>query len=210
MVALEDRIPSRLVGIIQSEDSETAFRAAVAAVEGGLRTIQVSMAAPEAFDIARGVSASTGAQVGLGSVTDVRSVALARKARVSFIATSFLQPDVAAAARREKILCVMGAITPSEVFEAIRAGAEVVELFPVASMGGPQYVRWLREPLPNASLWVSGGVGVDQIPEFIQLGVTVCLSSAIFPAEALRRGDFAAVRELAARAASMVPQATRR
>ncbi|MBO0683475.1 MAG: hypothetical protein J2P45_09990 [Candidatus Dormibacteraeota bacterium] len=210
MVALEERVPDRLVGIIRSEDSEIAFRAAVAAVEGGLGTIQVSVAAAEAFDIARGVSASTGARVGVGSVTDIHTVGLAKKARVSFVATSFLQPEVAAAARRERMLCVMGATTPSEAFEAIRAGAEVVNLFPVASMGGPHYVRLLREPLPNASLWVSGGVAVNQIPEFIQLGVTVCLSSAIFPAEALRRGDFAAVRELAAQASSLVPQATRR
>jgi 2-dehydro-3-deoxyphosphogluconate aldolase / (4S)-4-hydroxy-2-oxoglutarate aldolase len=205
MVALEDPVPNGLVGIVRADDSDVAFKAAVAAVEGGLQTVQVS--APDAIDIARGVSASTGGRAGVGSITDARSVALARKARIPFVATSFLQPDVAAAARREGMVCVIGATTPSEVFEALRAGATVVDIFPIGSMGGPDYVRWLREPLPNVPLRVSGGVEHERIPEYLQLGVTIGLSTSVFPAEALRRGDFAAIRELAARAAATVPQA---
>ena len=207
VVILEEPFPSGIVGIVRTDDSDTAFRAAVAGVEGGLQTIQVSMTAPDALDIARGVAASTGARVGLGSMTDPKAVAQAKKARIPFIATPFLHPEVAAAARREGIVCVMGATTPSEVFQADRAGAAMVDVFPIGSMGGPSYVRLLREPFPTLPLWASGGVDFDDIPEYLELGVVVGLTTGVFPIDALRRGDFAAVRELASRATAMSPRA---
>jgi 2-dehydro-3-deoxyphosphogluconate aldolase / (4S)-4-hydroxy-2-oxoglutarate aldolase len=195
------------VGIVRTDDSDTAFRAAVAGVEGGLQTIQVSMTAPDALDIARGVAASTGARVGLGSVTDAKAVSQARKAKIPFIATPFLHPEVAAAARREGMVCVMGATTPSEAFQAVRVGASMVDIFPIGSMGGPNYVRLLREPFPSLPLWASGGVDFDDIPEYLEMEVVVGLTTGVFPNDALQRGDFAAVRELAARATAMSPRA---
>jgi 2-dehydro-3-deoxyphosphogluconate aldolase/(4S)-4-hydroxy-2-oxoglutarate aldolase len=207
VVILEDPFPSGIVGIVRTDDSETAFRAAVAGVEGGLQTIQVSMSAPDALDIARGVAASTGARVGLGSVTDPKAVSQARKAKIPFVATPFLHPDVAAAARREGMVCVMGATTPSEVFQAVRAGASMVDIFPIGSMGGPSYVRVLREPFPTLPLWASGGIDFEEIPEYLDMDIVVGLTTGVFPSDALRRGDFAAIRELAGRATSMAPRA---
>jgi 2-dehydro-3-deoxyphosphogluconate aldolase/(4S)-4-hydroxy-2-oxoglutarate aldolase len=207
VVILEDPFPSGIVGIVRTDDSETAFRAAVAGVEGGLQTIQVSMSAPDALDIARGVAASTGARVGLGSVTDPKAVSQARKAKIPFVATPFLHPDVAAAARREGMVCVMGATTPSEVFQAVRAGASMVDIFPIGSMGGPGYVRVLREPFPTLPLWASGGIDFEEIPEYLDMDIVVGLTTGVFPSDALRRGDFAAIRELAGRATSMAPRA---
>jgi 2-dehydro-3-deoxyphosphogluconate aldolase/(4S)-4-hydroxy-2-oxoglutarate aldolase len=207
VVILEEPFPSGIVGIVRTDDSEAAFRAAVAGVEGGLQTIQVSMTAPDALDIARGVAASTGARVGLGSVTDPKVVTLARKAKIPFVATPFLHPDVAGAARREGLVCVMGATTPSEVFQAVRAGASMVDIFPIGSMGGPSYVRVLREPFPTLPLWASGGIDFEEIPEYLDMDVVVGLTTGVFPSDALRRGDFAAIRELAGRATAMAPRA---
>jgi 2-dehydro-3-deoxyphosphogluconate aldolase/(4S)-4-hydroxy-2-oxoglutarate aldolase len=206
VVILEEPFPSGIVGIVRTDDSETAFRAAVAGVEGGLQTIQISMTAPDALDIARGVAASTGARVGLGSVTEPKAVSLARKAKIPFVATPFLHPDVAAAARREGVVCVMGATTPSEVFQAVRAGASMVDIFPIGSMGGPSYVRVLREPFPALPLWASGGIDFEEIPEYLEMEVVVGLTTGVFPSDALRRGDYAAIRELAGRATSMAPR----
>ena len=66
-----------------------------------------------------------------------------------------------------------------------------------------EYVRWLRGPLPEASLLVAGGVEIDQVEEYLQLGVAaVGLTEALFPPEALSRGDTALVTALARRAAA--------
>ena len=110
---------------------------------------------------------------------------------------------MAEACAREDILCVLGALTPTEVHQARMAGADLVKVFPVQAMGGPDYIRWLRGPMPDVRLWVSGGVEIAQIEEYLSLGVAaVGLTSALFPPEAVRRGDTALITSLARRAAA--------
>jgi 2-dehydro-3-deoxyphosphogluconate aldolase/(4S)-4-hydroxy-2-oxoglutarate aldolase len=110
-------------------------------------------------------------------------------------------PAVAEACKQEDILCVLGALTPTEVHQARLAGADMVKLFPVQSMGGPEYIRWLQGPMPGTPFWVSGGVEIDQLEEYLSVGVAaVGLTTALFPPEAVRRGDMALITALARRA----------
>jgi len=85
-----------------------------------------------------------------------------------------------------------------------QAGAGLVKVFPVAAAGGPAYVGFLKGPMPEMPLWVSGGVELDQVAAYLNLGVkAVGLTSALFPADALERSDLDAIRELARRAAAV-------
>lgn len=205
MLTCEQAFPNRVAGVIRSDDPEPAFHACVAALEGGIGTIEVTMTVPSCLDIVRGLVASTGGRVpvGVGTVWEVDTVAAAAAAGAAFVVTPAVLPEVAAACAREDVLCVLGALTPTEVHQARLAGADLVKVFPVQSLGGPNYVRWLRGPMPDAPLWVSGGVEIDQIEEYLSLGVSaIGLTTALFPPDAVRRGDTALVSDLARRAAS--------
>ncbi|HZV49136.1 MAG TPA: aldolase [Candidatus Dormibacteraeota bacterium] len=205
MLTREQVFPNRVAGVIDSDDPEAAFRACVAALEGGIGTIEVSMRVPSCLDIVRGLVASTGGTlpVGVGTVSEKDVVPQARLAGAAFVATTIVLPEVAAACREQDILCVMGALTPSEIELARRSGADVVHLFPVQAMGGPDYVRWLQGPMAGTPFWVSGGVEIDQIEEYLSLGVVaVGLTTALFPPDAVRRGDGAVIAALARRAAA--------
>jgi 2-dehydro-3-deoxyphosphogluconate aldolase/(4S)-4-hydroxy-2-oxoglutarate aldolase len=139
----------------------------------------------------------------VGTVYDANVVPRARKAGAAFVVTPVLLPEVAAACAREDILCILGALTPTEIHRARLAGAGCVKIFPIESMGGPEYVKLLRGPMPDVPLWVSGGVEIEQVRQYLDLGVrAVGLTSALFPPDALERGDMAAVTELARRASS--------
>jgi 2-dehydro-3-deoxyphosphogluconate aldolase/(4S)-4-hydroxy-2-oxoglutarate aldolase len=195
--------PNRIAGVIRTDDPEAAFRACVAALEGGVGTIEVTMTVPSCLDIVRGLVASTGGTlpVGVGTVLDAEMVPKAKQAGAAFVATPVVLPAVAEACKQEDILCVLGALTPTEVHQARVAGADMVKLFPVQSMGGPEYIRWLQGPMPGTPFWVSGGVEIDQLEEYLSVGVAaVGLTSALFPPEALRRGDMALITALARRA----------
>jgi 2-dehydro-3-deoxyphosphogluconate aldolase/(4S)-4-hydroxy-2-oxoglutarate aldolase len=201
----EQAFPNRVAGVIRSDDPEAAFRACVAALEGGIGTIEVTMTVPSCLDIVRGLVASTGGAlpVGVGTVWDAASVAPAVQAGATFVVTPGVVPDVAAACAREDVLCVLGALTPTEVHLARQAGADLVKVFPVQSLGGPDYIRWLRGPMPDAPLWVSGGVEIEQIEEYLSLGVSaIGLTTALFPPEAVRRGDTSLITALAHRASA--------
>lgn len=201
----EQVFPNRVAGVIRAEDPDAALRACVAALEGGIITIEVTTTVPSCFDVVRSLVASTGGSlpVGVGTVWGPEIVARAKEAGAAFAVTPVVLPEVAEACAREDILCVLGALTPTEIHHARRSGAGVVKIFPVQSMGGPDYVRWLQGPMPEVPLWVSGGVEIDQVEEYLSLGVAaVGLTSALFPPEAVRLGDTALITALARRAAA--------
>ena len=206
MVLTRDEVfPNRVVGVIRTDDPEAAFRACVAALEGGIGTIEVAMTIPSCLDIVRGLVGSTlgGLPVGVGTVWDAETVPRAKEAGASFVATPVLLPQVAAACAHEGMFCVMGAMTPTEIHEGRKSGADLIKIFPIQAMGGADYVRWLQGPMPGTPLWVSGGIGLDQIGDYLSLGVTaVGLGTAVFPPEAVRQGDTALITMLARRAAS--------
>lgn len=203
MLTRDELFPNRVAGVIRSDDPEAAFRACVAALEGGIGTIEVPMTVPAALEIVRGLAASTGGTlpVGVGTVWEPQVVRQAKEVGAAFIVTPAVVPEVAEACLREDVFCVLGALTPTEIHHARLTGAEMIKVFPVQSLGGPDYVRWLQGPMSGTPLWVSGGVEIDQVEEYLALGVAaVGLTSALFPPEAVRRGDTALITALARRA----------
>jgi 2-dehydro-3-deoxyphosphogluconate aldolase/(4S)-4-hydroxy-2-oxoglutarate aldolase len=208
----ESRIfPNRVAGVIRSEDAEVAFRACLAAIEGGVGTVEVTTGVPDWAEVVRRLVAEAGSTpVGVGTVVERGMVVEAAAAGAAFVVTPFLVPEVATAARENDLLLVMGALTPTEIQQAFKVHeAQVVKVFPVAAVGGPDYVRWISGPMPGLPLWVSGGVEIEQVPEYLKLGVkAVGLTTALFPPDALEIGDWARIRALARRAVAALAAVT--
>jgi 2-dehydro-3-deoxyphosphogluconate aldolase/(4S)-4-hydroxy-2-oxoglutarate aldolase len=206
MLTVEQAFPTGVAGVIRTQDSDVAFHACLAAAEAGIGTLEVTTTVPACFEVVRGLIASTGGNmpIGVGTVMDAGTVHEAAEAGAAFVVTPLLLPKVAEACRNLDVLCVLGALTPTEIHQARLAGAQLVKVFPVASLGGPAYIGFLNGPMPDAPLWVSGGVEIDQIEAYLKLGVkAVGLTSALFPPDALARGDIDAIKRLAKRAAAV-------
>jgi 2-dehydro-3-deoxyphosphogluconate aldolase/(4S)-4-hydroxy-2-oxoglutarate aldolase len=97
---------------------------------------------------------------------------------------------------------VPGAFTATEVTVALDCGAEVVKLFPATL--GPPYVRALRDPLPQARLVPTGGVGIDAIADFLDAGAFAVALGSPLAGDALETGDLGALAERAGRAVAAV------
>jgi 2-dehydro-3-deoxyphosphogluconate aldolase/(4S)-4-hydroxy-2-oxoglutarate aldolase len=203
VLSVEQAFPTRLAGVIRTDDPELAFRACMAALEGGIGTVEVTLTVPTAFQVVRGLKAAVGPAipVGVGTVWDSDSVRDARDAGADFVVTPAVLPDVAAACRRAEVLCVLGALTPTEIHQARTAGAQLVKVFPIANVGGPDYVRSLMGPMPEVPLWVSGGVRLADVETYLNLGVrAIGLTGELFTPEAMTRQDFAEIKARARRA----------
>lgn len=203
--SIAEVFPNRLCGVLRTENADVGFQACLAALEGGMRTIEITKTVPSCFELIRGLIASTGGRypVGVGTVWDPGAVTEAREAGASFVVTPVVLPEVAEACRREDILCVLGALTPTEIYQARLAGAALVKVFPVAPVGGPAYVEALNGPLGGVPFWVSGGVQIQDIGAYLALGVkAIGLTGALFSADALARRDFDQIRANAERASS--------
>ncbi len=191
--------------MLRTLDSDAGFQACLAAIEGGVRTIEVTKTVPSCFDMIRGLIATTGGRfpIGVGTVWDPGAVGEAKDAGASFVVTPVLLPEVADACRQEDMLCVLGALTPTEIYQARLAGAALVKLFPIGPVGGPEYVRVLNGPMGGVPFWVSGGVPIEDIGTYLRLGVkAVGLTTSLFSPDALAHRDFDLVRTNAQQAAA--------
>jgi 2-dehydro-3-deoxyphosphogluconate aldolase/(4S)-4-hydroxy-2-oxoglutarate aldolase len=205
MRSIETVFPNGVCGVLRTEDSEAGFQACLAAIEGGVGTIEITTTVPSWYDMVRGIIATTMGKtpIGVGTVWDPGAVKEAKQAGADFVVTPVVLPEVADACRQEDVLCVLGALTPTEIYQARLAGAKLVKVFPIAPVGGPDYIRALKGPLGNVPLWVSGGVGIEQIADYLRLGVkAVGLTNALFPPEALAQRDMDGIRIRAQQAAA--------
>ena len=202
--SIQEVFPNRVCGVLRTENSDAGFQACLAAMEGGVRTIEITKTVPSCFEMIRGLIATTGGRypIGVGTVWDPGAVREAKDAGASFVVTPVLLPEVAEACRHEDILCVLGALTPTEIYQARLAGAALVKVFPITPVGGPEYVRALNGPMGGVPFWVSGGVPIEDIGAYLRLGVrAVGLTTSLFPPEALAHRDMELIRSNAHRAA---------
>jgi 2-dehydro-3-deoxyphosphogluconate aldolase / (4S)-4-hydroxy-2-oxoglutarate aldolase len=171
----------RLVAIIRLDDAGLAVAAARAAVAGGVRVLELSLASAASAAALGDVAAELGerALVGAGTVLSVADAEQALGAGARFLISPGLAPDVAAWARERDVLHIPGAFTPTEVIAAHSSGATLVKLFPAGRLG-PAYVSDLLGPLPSLRLVPTGGVDAGNAPAFLAAGAAaVAVGSAL-------------------------------
>ncbi|HYM96098.1 MAG TPA: hypothetical protein VET26_02250 [Candidatus Sulfotelmatobacter sp.] len=205
MRSVAEIFPNHLCGVLRTADADAGFQACLSALEGGVGTIEITKTVPSCFDLIRGLIATTGGRypIGVGTVWDPGAVTEAKDAGASFVVTPVVLPEVAEACRKEDILCVLGALSPTEIYQARVAGAALVKVFPITPVGGPAYIEALNGPMGGVPLWVSGGVALGDIAAYLRLGVkAIGLTGSLFPADALARREFDRVRANAEKAAA--------
>jgi 2-dehydro-3-deoxyphosphogluconate aldolase/(4S)-4-hydroxy-2-oxoglutarate aldolase len=190
---------TRLLAIVRGNDGAAAGKAALAAMEEGFQYVEIALTTPGALDaiIAVRSSAPAGCFVGAGTVLTKQDVDNVAGAGGQFIVTPSLAPSIEEAAGRG-ISVLAGALTPSESFEAMNRGATAVKLFP-ASIGGPGFLKAVRDPFPDIPFIAVGGVGLDEAAGYWAAGaIAVGLGGPLF-GDSASGGDLAAMRERARR-----------
>jgi 2-dehydro-3-deoxyphosphogluconate aldolase/(4S)-4-hydroxy-2-oxoglutarate aldolase len=185
-----------IIPIIRAPSADAVVPVAEALLQAGLPIVEITMTVPNAI-AAIGLVAKRFAGkllVGAGTVTDAESARRALDAGAEFIVSPCLIAEVIDAARRANGAVLPGALTPTEIFEAYRLGADMVKVFPVQSVGGAAYLRALRGPFPDIPLVPTGGVTLDNIGEMFAAGAAaVGVGTELISKDALDRRDYAAI-----------------
>jgi 2-dehydro-3-deoxyphosphogluconate aldolase/(4S)-4-hydroxy-2-oxoglutarate aldolase len=199
-----------IVPVIRADSVAVAIRIVETLVDAGLQVAEITMTVPDALTAIEKVSGRFAGRVllGAGTVTDADTVTRAVNAGADFVVSPCLLPDVLAAARAANVAMLPGALTPTEILEAVRAGASLVKVFPAHAMGGPSYIRSLRGPFPDIPLVPTGGVSLETVGDYIRAGsAAVGVGSELISRDAVARGDFDAIGALAKRFMQAVAKA---
>jgi 2-dehydro-3-deoxyphosphogluconate aldolase/(4S)-4-hydroxy-2-oxoglutarate aldolase len=181
-----------LVPVVRAASPELAVRAAEAVLAGGISIFEITMTVPDAPSVIRTLVARFGerAVVGAGTVLDADAANRCIEAGAAFLVSPGLDLGTIAAAKARGIPIMPGALTPTEVITAWKAGADMVKIFPASAVGGPKYLRALRGPLPDVKLLPTGGVNATTAGEYIAAGASALgVGSELVDPAALARGD---------------------
>jgi len=160
-----------IVPVIRASSAAEGKFAAEAVSRGGLPIVEITMTVPGAIEvISELVRDLPEVLVGAGTVLDADTARRCLDAGASFLVSPGLDLDTVKLAVKESVLIMAGALTPTEVMAAWKAGADFVKIFPCAQVGGPAYIKALRGPLPQVPLVPTGGVNLETAAAFISAG----------------------------------------
>jgi len=170
----------KVISVIRAENEALALSFAEACIAGGLRLIEVTFSFPGAEDVIRSLSDREGILVGAGTVLDIDMAGRAREAGARFLVSPHTDEALIHFARANDMAVIQGAFTSSEIVRAWKLGVDMVKIFPVSAVGGPSYVKAMKEPLPQIEIMTTGGVGLDNLADFLHAGASaVGLSTAL-------------------------------
>ncbi|MFB7322134.1 MULTISPECIES: bifunctional 4-hydroxy-2-oxoglutarate aldolase/2-dehydro-3-deoxy-phosphogluconate aldolase [unclassified Streptomyces] len=188
----------RLLAIVRGSDPDAALTTVLTLAEEGVILIEVSLSGRDALDVIARARAALGpdATLGAGTVLSTEDARAAHKAGAAFLVTPAVGDGVATG--RELGLPVLaGVMTPTDILQALRLGADALKLFPAGSAGGPGYLRDLRGPFPDLPFVPVGGVDAEAAAAYLRGGATAVGVGSPLIGDAAEGGSITALRERA-------------
>ena len=186
--------------VFRTADVRHLIPASKAFHAAGIGCVEYTMTMPGALQLVSEAAASfpDDLLIGAGTVMDGETVDRAVAAGAQFIASPGCTPGMVEACRRHGVVSVVGAITPTEIMEALRLGADVIKVFPATSVG-PGFFSEVLGPFPGLHLMAAGGMNLGNLKDYVSAGAEiVTLLANGLDAAAYAAGDCPAITRAAA------------
>lgn len=202
---IETILKEKIVVIVRGVEKEKLIPLAEAMYDGGIRLLEVTYSAngsvsdEETADNIKMLSEHFAGRmyIGAGTVLSEKQVELTKAAGGKFIISPDTYPEVIKKTAALDMVSMPGALTPSEIQAAHRAGADFVKMFPITNMG-PEYVKAVKAPLSHIKLLAVGGVDENNMADYVKAGVCgFGVGSNIIDKKLLAEGNYKAITELA-------------
>jgi 2-dehydro-3-deoxyphosphogluconate aldolase/(4S)-4-hydroxy-2-oxoglutarate aldolase len=161
-----------VIATVRVPDERQLPRVASALLAGGIRALDLSHTTSRSAASPIQELRERGFLVGIGAVTRSAQAREARALGADFITASVTTPDVVSACKEMGIPCILSGLTPTEVWRAHEMAADFVKITAAEALGGPPYIRSLRETLPAPRL-VGADMPLDGYIPYLDAGVEV-------------------------------------
>ncbi len=203
---------SGVIPVFYHPDPDICFEVIKACFQGGLRVFEFTNRGDYAHEVFTIINKKISQQLpevilGTGSVMDAATAALYIQLGTNFIVSPALKEDMAVVCNRRKILWSPGCGSLTEISKAEELGAEIVKIFPGSQVGGPEFVKAVKGPMPWSSIMPTGGVTPDEknLTEWFNAGVTcVGMGSQLVSADLIKEENFSLLKDRARYVSVMV------
>ncbi len=188
----------QLMSAVRTDTPEKALRAAEACIDGGFRFVEITFSVPGAEGVIEELSRRKNAVIGAGTVLSISEAKRALKAGAAYIVSPNADEGVIKFAKKEGVVSIPGACTPTEIYRAHMAGGDIIKLFPFVEIGGLDFLKAVRGPLPFIKYMLCGGVNFENFEKYLEArGSGIIIGSSVLRRELMAAEDWASIAGLA-------------
>lgn len=175
-----------IVAVIRAKDHDEAKGYINACVNGGIKAVELTYSIPNVVELINELRDDERLILGVGSVLNAKMAEDAILAGATYVVSPGYNKEVNEVCKRLDTLYLPGCMTVSEIMNALENGNKMVKLFP-GDVFGPKYVKAVKAPIPQAEIMPTGGVSIDNIDKWFEMGVScVGVGSSLFNAGSLK------------------------
>ncbi len=206
LTALQVMQDAPVIPVIVLNDVRQAVLLAGALVAGGIRMLEVTLRTPQALACIEAIARDVpGAVVGAGTVRSAADALACAMAGARFVVSPGYTQAVGQACRDAGMPLLPGVATGSEIMMAQEAGLSELKFFPALQAGGAPMLKAWSGPFGDVKFCPTGGITIANAAEFLALPNVVCVGGSwLTPLDAVARGDWAQITQLAAQACELV------
>ena len=161
-----------IVAVIRAKNHEEAIGYINACVNGGVKAIELTYTIPNVVELIKYVCEKyDDVLAGVGSVLNRKMAKDAIDAGAAYVVSLGFSDEVNTICHEMNILYLPGCMTVTEVMNAMDKGNAMIKLFP-GEVFGPKYVKAIKAPIPNVEIMPTGGVSIDNIDQWFEMGVS--------------------------------------
>ncbi|TWT23804.1 bifunctional 4-hydroxy-2-oxoglutarate aldolase/2-dehydro-3-deoxy-phosphogluconate aldolase [Luteimonas marina] len=198
-----------ILPVITADSVDQGRRIAEALLEGGLKSLELTLRTPAALETLAALKKELpDIVIGAGTVLNTEHIRQSIDAGADFLVTPGTPPALAEALAEASIPAVPGGATPTEFLSLMAHGFRVCKLFPASAVGGLAMLKGLAGPIAGLKLCPTGGITEANAGEFLAQPNVLCIGGSwMVPRDWLAAGDWGKVRDSAAKAAAIIAKA---
>ncbi len=187
----------KLMVAVRTDTAEKAYQAAKACIQGGITLVEITFSVPDADQVIKKLRSENTSSIGAGTVLSITEAKKAVKAGATYIVSPHLDEKIVKFTKKEGLVSIPGACTPTEIYRAYKSGGDVIKLFPFVEIGGLDFLKVVRGPLPFIRYLLCGGVNLENVSQYLSAKPScILVGSSILNKRLIEQEDWNAIAEL--------------
>lgn len=198
-----------VLAVIRGPSADLTVKMVEALVAGGVKGIEITYSTPKAEEVVRTLADKFGDSIllGMGTLTEPAQAVSAKAAGAMYLVSPMCDPDLVRAMVASGLPVMAGCLTPTEIYQTYKLGADVIKIFP-GSLTGPSYIKAVHGPFPHIPMMPTGGVSAANVKDWFAAGaIAVGAGSELCPPALAKEGKFAEITQNAVQFVKVIQDA---